>query len=75
MEATQYIVGGYQGWDSDVDYFTWMAGRTFYVGDSLGGALFLISILHSFYKLGTFKLFAILILIFFLFFSIELCTW
>ncbi|PRQ57706.1 putative cupredoxin [Rosa chinensis] len=35
MEATQYIVGDDQGWSSDVDYYSWIAGKTFHVGDSL----------------------------------------
>ncbi|KAK9910682.1 hypothetical protein M0R45_034634 [Rubus argutus] len=33
--ATQYIVGDDQGWDSGVDYYSWMNGKTFHVGDSL----------------------------------------
>ncbi|KAL6124350.1 hypothetical protein ACLB2K_076863 [Fragaria x ananassa] len=35
MEATQYIVGDDQGWNSGVDYYSWMDGKTFHVGDSL----------------------------------------
>ena len=50
MEATQYIVGDADGWNSDVDYYSWMDGKTFHVGDSLGGAcpIFLLSVLHAF---------------------------
>ncbi|KAL6130785.1 PREDICTED: basic blue protein-like [Fragaria vesca subsp. vesca] len=35
MDATQYIVGDDQGWNSGVDYYSWMDGKTFHVGDSL----------------------------------------
>lgn len=44
--ATQYIVGDDQGWTSDVDYYSWMDGKTFHVGDSLGAFL---NFLHSSY--------------------------
>ena len=40
MEATQYIVGDDQGWNSGVDYYSWMDGKTFHVGDSLGAYSF-----------------------------------
>ncbi|KAK1432895.1 hypothetical protein QVD17_09797 [Tagetes erecta] len=31
----RFIVGGYQGWASDVDYTIWAGNRTFYLGDWL----------------------------------------
>ncbi|CAN6698079.1 unnamed protein product [Malus baccata var. baccata] len=33
--ATQYVVGDDQGWNSGVDYYAWVEGKTFHVGDSL----------------------------------------
>lgn len=33
--ATEYSVGDSQGWASGVDYSTWVAGKTFNVGDTL----------------------------------------
>ncbi|KAJ4953070.1 hypothetical protein NE237_029902 [Protea cynaroides] len=33
--AVEYIVGGSQGWDLNVDYQTWLSGKTFYAGDIL----------------------------------------
>ncbi|KAM1814274.1 hypothetical protein ACFX11_027955 [Malus domestica] len=33
--ATQYVVGDDEGWNSGVDYYAWVEGKTFYVGDSL----------------------------------------
>ena len=47
--ATQYIVGDDQGWDYEVDYYSWMNGKTFHVGDSLGTFNFLISCIHFTY--------------------------
>ncbi|XP_061999867.1 mavicyanin-like [Rosa rugosa] len=35
MEATQYVVGDDRGWSSNVDYYSWIADKTFHVGDSL----------------------------------------
>lgn len=37
--ATQYVVGDDQGWNSGVDYYAWVEGKTFHVGDSLGDHL------------------------------------
>ncbi|ONK74145.1 uncharacterized protein A4U43_C03F3230 [Asparagus officinalis] len=33
--ATDYTVGGSQGWTTGVDYSSWTAGKTFKVGDNL----------------------------------------
>ncbi|XP_031383388.1 stellacyanin-like [Punica granatum] len=33
--ATQYIVGDDSGWNTEVDYYAWLEGKTFYVGDVL----------------------------------------
>ncbi|OAY78501.1 uclacyanin-3-like [Ananas comosus] len=42
--ATDYTVGDSQGWASGVDYSTWVAGKTFNVGDTL---LFQYSFMHD----------------------------
>lgn len=42
--ATDYTVGGSQGWTSGVDYSSWASGKTFNVGDTLRK---LLSELHS----------------------------
>lgn len=34
--ATEYVVGDDEGWNSGVDYYAWLDGKTFYVGDVLG---------------------------------------
>ncbi|XP_021825798.1 stellacyanin-like [Prunus avium] len=33
--AKEYIVGVADGWNSEVDYYAWLDGKTFYVGDVL----------------------------------------
>ncbi|CAL9006933.1 unnamed protein product [Prunus brigantina] len=33
--AKEYIVGDADGWNSEVDYYAWLDGKTFYVGDVL----------------------------------------
>ncbi|XP_021826091.1 stellacyanin-like [Prunus avium] len=33
--ATEYVVGDDEGWNSGVDYYAWLDGKTFYVGDVL----------------------------------------
>ncbi|XP_074580881.1 mavicyanin-like [Curcuma longa] len=47
--ATDYTVGGSQGWTSGVDYNSWASGKTFNVGDSL---LFQYSSQHSVAEVG-----------------------
>ncbi|XP_074588613.1 chemocyanin-like [Curcuma longa] len=47
--ATDYTVGGSQGWNSGVDYSSWASGKTFNVGDTL---LFQYSPLHSVAEVG-----------------------
>ncbi|KAG6497554.1 mavicyanin-like [Zingiber officinale] len=47
--ATDYTVGGSQGWTSGVDYNSWASGKTFSVGDSL---LFQYSSQHSVTEVG-----------------------
>jgi hypothetical protein len=34
--AKEYVVGAEAGRDSEVDYYAWADGKTFYVGDVLG---------------------------------------
>lgn len=34
--ATQWIVGDSAGWNLNVNYVDWAAGKTFVVGDTLG---------------------------------------
>lgn len=38
--AVTYTVGDASQWDSGVDYTTWVKGKTFRVGDTLGTLLF-----------------------------------
>ncbi|KAI5345349.1 hypothetical protein L3X38_013226 [Prunus dulcis] len=33
--ATEYVVGNDEGWNSGVNYYAWLDGKTFYVGDVL----------------------------------------
>lgn len=39
--AKEYIVGDADGWNSEVDYYAWLDGKTFYVGDVLGDYYYL----------------------------------
>ncbi|XP_028772460.1 mavicyanin-like [Neltuma alba] len=49
--ATQYDVGGSQGWDESTDFNTWSSGKTFKVGDQL--VFKYSSGLHSVVELGS----------------------
>ncbi|KAF5470190.1 hypothetical protein F2P56_010719 [Juglans regia] len=35
VHAKEYVVGDEEGWNSNVDYYAWVEGKTFYVGDTL----------------------------------------
>lgn len=47
-EATLYKVGDNQGWKSCVNYTTWSASKTFYVGDTIGMDALIIIFLEYF---------------------------